>query len=240
MKIIAAVFYSLLCLYSCKTDTPVRDNKMVEDMVLEKFISITDTLPFYDTTNTAFGLISAIAKADTSRMKKEVELFYELSLENEWRQMADSCVKNRLFETAGKTAVEKYEFEFGQVFFPEVDILSFARFEDSIILKKTVYQYADDKRPCNMVDEYIVRLDSSDWQLFNASLKKADFWGLKPTVVTTISHCSILTVKGYRQNDGTGRAASAIVSRCNGVTTIFETYELLWQMAERKKSKGKI
>ena len=183
--------------YSCKTDTSSQTNYSAKDSILEKYISIVDTMPYYDTSTIEFKLLKAYSSNDTNTLKKLVGHLEIMNTKLDWQISLDSCVKQQAFEDI--SAEEKYRFNYSSAFCPYTTSTTIIKYKDSTVLNTIVYQYAWDTLPCKIIDKSTISIDSPSWDKFQESLEGADFWGLKPDNGKHGVDGSTLEVYGFKK-----------------------------------------
>ena len=113
---------------SCQTDTYHKTNFAVKDSFLKKYISIVDTLSYYDTSTLEFKLLRAYSSNDTNTLKKLVRHFENLNTKPGWQINMDSCVKQQPFKNIN--AEEKYLFNYSSAFCPYVTTSIIIKYKD--------------------------------------------------------------------------------------------------------------
>lgn len=87
----------LLCLFnsSCQPDKPNQINMATKDAILNRYLSIVDALPYYDTNSVELKILKAYSLNDTNTLKELVGHFENMNTKVDWEVTLDSCVNNR-------------------------------------------------------------------------------------------------------------------------------------------------
>ncbi len=98
----------VLCLFnsSCQPDKPNQINMATKDSILNRYLSIVDTLPYYDTNSVELKILKAYSLNDTNKLKELVGHFGNMNTKLDWEITLDSCVKQQAFKDIN--AEEKY------------------------------------------------------------------------------------------------------------------------------------
>jgi len=162
---------------NCKTSTQKQLLVEKKDSLLQKYLGLIDSLPYYDSNSIDLQMLKAFSLNDTSTLEQLLERTRYLNTKLDWEKHLDSCVKQPSFEDIA--AEEKYRFSYNQSFCPYVTTLTAIKQKDSMFLNTIVYQYAWDSVPCKIISQSIKPIDSLVWGEFQESLERADFWGLR-------------------------------------------------------------
>lgn len=222
---------------SCNTDKP--DNRLneIRDSALNKYFSIVDTLPYYDTNNVEFKILKAYSRHDTNRLKKILGRFENINTTADWEVYLDSCVKQQPFKDI--SAVEKYRFNYSVALFcPYVTSITIIKYEDSILLQTIVYQKAWDTIPCKVIEKSTLAIDSLSWDKFQQSMEISDFWGLKLDNGKHGLDGSTLSVYGFKRgtNSEWDPDKSNFISRWGPkYNSIFGSFVLLLEFSKTNK-----
>ncbi len=222
-------------IYSCKTDTSHQTDNAIKDSVLKKYISMVDTLPYYDTGTIDFKLLKAYSLNYTNTLKKLVQHFENMNRKPDWEINLDSCVKQQAFNDI--SSEEKYRFVYSAAFCPYTTSTTIIKYKDSTILNTIVYQYAWDTLPCKIIDQSTILIDSISWEKFQESLEVADFWGLKPDNGNHGVDGSTLEVYGFKKGSNAERNPdkSSFISRWSpAYNSILNSFVLLLKYSKTK------
>jgi len=222
--------------YSCKTDTTSQTNYSAKDSILKKYISMVDTLPYYDTSTIEFKLLKAYSSNDTNTLKKLVGHLENMNTKLDWQINLDSCVKQQAFKDI--SSEEKYRFNYSSAFCPYTTSTTIIKYKDSTVLNTIVYQYAWDTLPCKIIDQSTITIDSLSWDKFQESLEVADFWGLKPDNGKHGVDGSTLEVYGFKKgtNSDWNPDQSSFISRWSpAYNSILNSFILLLKYSKTKK-----
>lgn len=221
---------------SCKTDSSNQTNIASKDSVLKKYISMVDTLPYYDTSTIEFKLLKAYSLNDTNTLTKLVGHLENINTKLGWQINLDSCVKQQDFKDIN--AEEKYRFNYSSAFCPYTTSTTIIKYKGSTVLNTIVYQYAWDTLPCKIIDQSTISIDSLSWVKFQESLEVADFWGLKPDNGKHGVDGSTLEVYGFKKgtNPEWSPDKSSFIERWSpAYNSILNSFILLLKFSKTKK-----
>jgi hypothetical protein len=144
---------------------PSQTNYSTRDSIFKNYMSLIDTLPYYDTSTIEHQLIKAYFSNDINSLKKLVRRVEHLNTTPSWRNDMDSCVKQQAFKDI--EAEEKYRFNYSSAFCPYTTSITIIKYKDSNVLNTIVYQHAWDTLPCRIIDKSTNTIDSISWEKFN-------------------------------------------------------------------------
>ncbi|MBI4946611.1 MAG: hypothetical protein HY840_09440 [Bacteroidetes bacterium] len=235
-RIIQLLLAFALINYSCNTNTFHQTNNETKDSILKKYISIVDTLPYYDTSSIEFKLIKAYSSNDTNTLKKLVGHFENMTRKLDWQINLDSCVKQQAFKDI--RSEEKYRFNYSAALCPYATSATIINYKDSTVLNTIVYQYAWDTLPCKVIEQTTVAIDSVGWAMFQESLEVADFWGLRPDNGEHGVDGSTLEIYGFKKgtNSEWDPDRSNFIERWSpAYNSILSSFTLLLKYSKTKK-----
>jgi hypothetical protein len=124
-----------------------------------------------------YKMLKAYVLNDTAGLKALWEI---LDLKkSRWDIMWDSCFNVKsIDEIKGE---EIYRFSYTASFCRYHTVTTVIKTHDSVSVNTLVwhYEYGNTSMSCELVEQDTVLLDNTQWEKFEASLKVADFWGLK-------------------------------------------------------------
>jgi hypothetical protein len=234
MKKIFPTFLICMCLiWSCQNNNHIElAQKELKDSLLQKFLSIVNTLPYYDTTGLDFKLLRACSVNDTNAIREIVKYFQFQNTKQKWQIDLDSCSKLQIFKDI--QADEKYRFEYHGSFCPYKTSTTVVKNNDSIVINTIVYQYAWDTTPCKIIERSSVVIDSLKWEKFVESIERADFWGLKYDNGKHGVDGSVLEVYGFKKGNLYGPAKANVISRWSPGGSIVDCFILLLKYSKTK------
>lgn len=207
-----------------------------KDSILKRYLTIIDTLPYYDTTTNEYKILRAYNFNDTGKLKTILEYTKGSSRKPEWEINMDSCVKQTAFKDL--KSEEAYRFNYSAAFCPFHTSATIAKYKDSIILETIVYQHAWDTTPCKVIGRTSIDVDSLSWAKFQESLTTADLWGLKRYNERRGADGDNLDIYGFRKgtNAQWNPDKSTFVSRWDPASTpILDCFVLLLKYSKTKK-----
>lgn len=200
LKFILVLFSVAAFYYSCGESSTQPAMRLTRDALLGKFLTMVDTMPYYDTTNLNFKILKAFEENDTTEIEEITSYINRTSTTPWMHSYLKSCAINKEFDTL--TADEAYKFSYESSFCSFYTIANIIRRENMIIANVTVYENASkmDSLPCSIVQQYETEVDSLFWIKFQEAIFAADFWGLKERNDSRGVDGSSLDVQGYQKD----------------------------------------
>jgi hypothetical protein len=175
----------LIVLLSCQ-ERQIQQSISLRDSALNEYLSRSDSILGFDTTNSSYQFLRAYQKNDTAylakylRQQSEWDTYTKTTEYKRDIEYPDSCVQQLpLYET---TFEETYRFKYRQSFCPYWLNVTVGRIGDSAELQFILYKPAIDhplnNTGCSIISQFKRKLTSAQWQQFNQSIEFADFWAL--------------------------------------------------------------
>jgi hypothetical protein len=225
--------------FSCREQSSDSSNS-TRDTLLNEFISIVDTLPYYDTTDFNFKLLKAYQENDTLRLA-QLNSYIKRNSTTPWMHAyLEPCAINVEFDTL--TADEAYKFSFESAFCDYYTTASVIKRHSKILVVAVVCKNASktDSIQCSVVQQYDGAIDSSSWIKFQEAITASDYWGLKEDNGHHGNDGASLQVQGFQKEFKSIHGAQArrnTVYRWNrSMDNLLEPFVMLLQFC--KISKG--
>jgi hypothetical protein len=189
-KLFAVLFFLLVI--GCKQTGTIRKNESLKDSLVRRYLSVIDSIGFYDTTIYDFKLLKAYIHDDTQfffQMKRDLDrrsdYVYPAGL--------DSCVlPTKLSDLPVDMA---YRFIHSQSFCDFGQVVTITRSGDSIQLHYADYilggydgrsreiilengTHYSINSDCKLVKQFDKSLRLGDWEELETAVNRTDYWGL--------------------------------------------------------------
>jgi hypothetical protein len=227
----------IVLFYSCSNTSSIpefRESK--RDTFLKKFITYDKSTVLLDTSESGYKFLRAYYYNDTGSLNIldsliKSQLDYERTEGN-----IDSCVFISPLKELG--AQESYRFEYTAPFCRDNVVFTITRNYKEYSLNVVLYQMALAGRSCKVKEAYDKKLTLADWEKFEESLMRSDFWGLKPDNGKRGLDGGSLFVYGYIKADTVYHRlekSHMIYRWVPGYYRIGETLDLLFLFSELKQ-----
>jgi len=209
------LFLIAILLYSCHQDLNHNKSISTRDSILNQYLKVIDTLPYYDTANQDYQFLRAYALNDTSTLKNIRDYHTRFKTIPWIDYYLDSSATSQDFSKLN--ADEAYSFGYYASFCPYYTVTTIFKSGEVIKINSIVYQNADsyDSIPCKIVEQTMLTVDSLSWEKFKESLEVADFWGLKEDNGYHGVDGSSLNILGFQKVGRGHKERRAYVTRWN-------------------------
>ena len=186
-------------IYSCVQNSQQIRHVSKRDTILNDFLRLVDSLPYYDTNNLDYKILKAYKENDTLSLEETTNYIQRTSVKPWMHRYLESCAISKEFDTLA--ADEAYQFSYESSFCEYYTVANIIQRGDSIKASAFVYKNASllDSTPCTIAEKYETIIDSVSWVRFQEVIFSVDFWGAKEDNEYHGVDGSSLAIQGYHR-----------------------------------------